>query len=106
MKQSSIAKIYVLASVFALVAAGVFALMIRTQLIGNSKESFSASFYNQAFTLHGMIMVFLFIIPAIPSFIGSFFKKSKNEVNADTNLTEKQKFELDESVNQKNNQLD
>ncbi|QQE13121.1 cbb3-type cytochrome c oxidase subunit I [Planctomycetota bacterium] len=30
------------------------------------------TFYNQSFTLHGAVMVFLFIIPAIPAIIGNF----------------------------------
>jgi Na+/melibiose symporter-like transporter len=33
----------------------------------------SPSMYNKAFTLHGAIMVFLFIIPSIPGALGNFF---------------------------------
>src|SRR5690606_38988133 len=29
-------------------------------------------FYNQMFTLHGAVMVFLFIIPAVPAILGNF----------------------------------
>ncbi len=29
--------------------------------------------YNEVFTLHGAIMVFLFIIPSIPAALGNFF---------------------------------
>ena len=31
-----------------------------------------AETYNQVFTLHGVIMVFLFIIPSIPAALGNF----------------------------------
>ena len=33
----------------------------------------TAETYNQVFTLHGVIMVFLFIIPSIPAALGNFF---------------------------------
>ena len=32
----------------------------------------SAETYNQVFTLHGVMMIFLFIIPCIPAALGNF----------------------------------
>jgi len=52
--------------------AGVFALVLRTELIAPGRTMMSADFYNQMFTLHGAIMVFLFIIPSVPAILGNF----------------------------------
>jgi len=56
---------------------GVFAIMLRTELLDpaptfadNATDAWN--FYNQMFTLHGAIMTFLFIIPAIPAILGNF----------------------------------
>jgi len=53
---------------------GLAALAVRLELfhLNPSKHLLSANQYNQAFTLHGAIMVFLFIIPAIPGALGNF----------------------------------
>ncbi len=51
---------------------GVFALLVRLELLTPGQEIMTAEQYNQAFTLHGAIMVFLFIIPAIPAALGNF----------------------------------
>lgn len=60
----------VLASFF---AGGVMALLIRTKLLFPGEvEWMTAEQYNQAFTLHGAIMVFLVIIPSIPAALGNF----------------------------------
>ncbi|MBM43392.1 MAG: cytochrome c oxidase subunit I [Phycisphaerae bacterium] len=52
--------------------AGVFALLVRTQLLTPEGTIMSQDDYNQAFTLHGAIMVFLVIIPSIPAALGNF----------------------------------
>jgi cytochrome c oxidase subunit 1 len=44
--------------------AGILAIFLRTELLTPAADYVSASTYNQLFTLHGAIMVFLFIIPA------------------------------------------
>lgn len=51
---------------------GIFAVIVRLELIGPGTDFISADSYNQAFTLHGAIMVFLFIIPSIPAVLGNF----------------------------------
>lgn len=52
---------------------GIFGLLIRTKLLtpGNS-ALMDANSYNQMFTLHGAIMIFLFVIPGIPATLGNF----------------------------------
>lgn len=51
---------------------GVFALLIRLELLGPGTDYFGAKTYNQIFTLHGAVMIFLFIIPSIPAALGNF----------------------------------
>ena len=63
---------YLLSVLAAFLAGGVFALLVRTELLFNGQTIMEADAYNQAFTLHGAIMVFLFIIPSIPAALGNF----------------------------------
>jgi cytochrome c oxidase subunit I len=62
---------------FAFFLGGMFALLVRLSLLTPKHIIFgrvlmSAETYNKAFTLHGAIMVFLFIIPSIPAAMGNF----------------------------------
>ena len=52
---------------------GMFAILLRLELLTPSALYLTAKQYNQAFTLHGAIMVFLFIVPSIPASLGNFF---------------------------------
>ena len=54
-------------------AGGIFALLVRLELFTRGKTIVDAETYNKFFTLHGAIMVFLFIIPSIPAGLGNFF---------------------------------
>ena len=53
-------------------AGGMFAMLIRLEMLTPGKTLIEAQAYNQVFTLHGAIMIFLFIIPAIPAALGNF----------------------------------
>ncbi|MGH8502374.1 MAG: cytochrome c oxidase subunit I [Gammaproteobacteria bacterium] len=48
--------------------AGVLALLMRTQLAVSENDFVSAELYNQLFTLHGTVMMFLFAIPVFEAF--------------------------------------
>jgi len=63
---------YLISILLAFFAGGVFALIIRTELLTPGRTIMEADTYNEMFTLHGAIMVFLFIIPSIPAAIGNF----------------------------------
>ncbi len=63
---------YLVSTTIAFALGGFFALMLRLELLTPRKTFMDAATYNQAFTLHGAIMVFLFIIPAIPGALGNF----------------------------------
>ncbi|HXV19691.1 MAG TPA: cbb3-type cytochrome c oxidase subunit I [Desulfuromonadales bacterium] len=51
----------------------VLGLLIRLELIAPGETIVSAQTYNALFTLHGVIMIFLFIIPGIPAIFGNIF---------------------------------
>ena len=65
--------LYLVAVTLAFMAGGIFALLVRTELLTRGRTIMDAATYNQMFTLHGVIMVFLFIIPSIPAALGNFF---------------------------------
>jgi cytochrome c oxidase subunit I len=55
----------------ALLLGGVFALLVRVELFEPGKTIVSQERYNQFFTLHGAVMVFLVIVPGIPAALGN-----------------------------------
>ncbi|MBD3335811.1 MAG: cytochrome c oxidase subunit I, partial [Candidatus Eisenbacteria bacterium] len=48
-------------------------LLMRLEMLAPGKTLYSATMYNALFTLHGVIMIFLFIIPGLPAIFGNFF---------------------------------
>jgi cytochrome c oxidase subunit 1 len=65
--------IFLVAISTALALGAVFALLIRTELTFPGPTIVSSGrIYNRLFTLHGTIMIFLFIIPSIPASFGNF----------------------------------
>ena len=64
---------YALVIMIAFAAGGLLALALRMHLWNPSGEhALSQDTYNQFFTLHGAIMIFLFLIPGIPATLGNF----------------------------------
>lgn len=63
---------YLFSTLFFFLVGGLFALVIRFELFSPGKTLLTPEQYNQAFTYHGTIMVFLVIIPMIPAAIGNF----------------------------------
>ncbi|MBD3333419.1 cytochrome c oxidase subunit I [candidate division GN15 bacterium] len=51
---------------------GIFAMLLRLELLSPDQVIVDADTYNQFFTLHGAVMIFLFIIPSIPAALGNF----------------------------------
>ena len=51
---------------------GFFALMMRLELLSPRNWLVSAETYNKLFTMHGIIMVWFFLIPSIPTTLGNF----------------------------------
>ncbi len=56
---------------FFLVGA-LLGVLMRLELISPGRDIMEPDTYNRAFTLHGVIMIFLFIIPGIPAVFGNF----------------------------------
>jgi cytochrome c oxidase subunit 1 len=55
-------------------AIGVtFGFLIRLELLTPGKTIVEPQVYNEFFTLHGVIMIFLFVIPGLPAVFGNFF---------------------------------
>ena len=53
---------------------GAFAIaLVRTNLVSPTGAILDLDQYNKAFTAHGTIMIFLFLIPVIPGVLGNFF---------------------------------
>src|SRR5438046_8973078 len=51
---------------------GAFAVLIRLELLTPQGDLFQSETYNKLFTMHGIIMVFFFLIPSIPATLGNF----------------------------------
>ncbi|MCB9556446.1 MAG: cytochrome c oxidase subunit I [Deltaproteobacteria bacterium] len=62
---------YLCSVVLFFIVAGVLALGVRLELMTPAGDTFSPDTYNKMFTLHGAIMIFLFIIPSIPASLGN-----------------------------------
>jgi len=63
---------YMWSVLFFFLVGGIFALLIRLELLTPKQTIMDAETYNRVFTLHGAIMTFLVIIPAIPAALGNF----------------------------------
>ena len=51
---------------------GFFAVLIRMELLTPLGDMVQSDTYNKLFTMHGVIMVFFFLIPSIPAVLGNF----------------------------------
>jgi cytochrome c oxidase subunit 1 len=62
-----------LTSLIAFFFVGVtLGFLIRLELVAPGRTIMDAQTYNAAFTLHGVVMIFLFIIPGLPATVGNF----------------------------------
>jgi len=67
-----IALLYLMSVTIMFVLGGLFAAAIRLELLTPAGDVVQADTYNKLFTMHGVIMVFFFLIPAIPAVLGNF----------------------------------
>ncbi len=51
---------------------GIGAMFIRMELATPQGDLLSSDVYNKMFTLHGVVMIFFFLVPSIPSVFGNF----------------------------------
>jgi cytochrome c oxidase subunit 1 len=67
-----IAMLYLISITFFFFIGGFFALLIRLELLTPASDLVQADVYNKLFSMHGMVMVFFFLIPAVPAVLGNF----------------------------------
>jgi cytochrome c oxidase subunit 1 len=67
-----IALLYLTSVTFFFFLGGLFAVLIRLELLTPQGDLVQAETYNRLFTMHGVVMVFFFLIPAIPAVLGNF----------------------------------
>ena len=67
-----IALLYLVAVTFFFMVGAAFAVAIRLELATPAGDLLSDENYNRVFTMHGVMMVFFFLIPAVPAILGNF----------------------------------
>src|SRR6188768_2041278 len=67
-----IAILYLISITIFFAVGGLFAAGIRLELTTPQGDLWSPDMYNKLFTLHGVVMIFFFLIPSIPAVLGNF----------------------------------
>jgi len=67
-----IALLYLGSISFFFVIGGIYAMLIRLELLTPQGDLLQSTTYNKVFTQHGIVMVFFFLIPSIPATLGNF----------------------------------
>src|SRR4051794_33551220 len=67
-----IAILYLVSITLLFVIGGLAASLMRIELLSPGETFFDAESYNKLFTLHGVVMVWFFLIPSIPAVLGNF----------------------------------
>ena len=67
-----IAILYLISITVFFMIGGIFATLMRLELATPPGDLFNSDTYNKLFTMHGIVMVFFFLIPSIPATLGNF----------------------------------
>ncbi|MGB8481030.1 MAG: cbb3-type cytochrome c oxidase subunit I [Acidobacteriaceae bacterium] len=67
-----IAMLYLFSITFFFVIGGLLAGLIRLELLTPPSDLMATDTYNKVFSMHGIIMIFLFLVPSVPATIGNF----------------------------------
>ena len=67
-----IAMLYLISITFFFFIGGALAGLIRLELLTPQSDLMATDTYNKVFTMHGVIMVFLFLVPSVPATLGNF----------------------------------
>src|SRR5437867_12213162 len=67
-----IALLYLGSISFFFFIGGIYAMLIRLELLTPAGNFLTSTTYNKVFTQHGIIMIFFFLIPSIPATLGNF----------------------------------
>src|SRR5206468_6971798 len=64
--------LYLISITFFFAIGGLMAVLIRMELATPEGDLFQSDTYNRLFTMHGIMMIFFFLIPSIPAVLGNF----------------------------------
>ena len=64
--------LYLIAITLFFVIGGIAATIVRLELMTPEGDLVQSETYNKLFTIHGIVMIFFFLIPSIPSVLGNF----------------------------------
>src|SRR5881409_2186018 len=67
-----IALLYLASITFFFFVGGAAAVLMRLELMTPQGDLVQSETYNKLFTIHGVIMIFFFLIPSIPAVLGNF----------------------------------
>ena len=67
-----IALLYLFSTIFFFVIGGTAAALIRLELLTPAGDLVASDTYNKLFSIHGIIMVFFFLVPIAPGVLGNF----------------------------------
>lgn len=67
-----IAVLYIISISIFFALGGLFASLVRFELMTPEGDLMSSDTYNKVFSMHGIIMVFFFLVPSIPATLGNF----------------------------------
>lgn len=67
-----IAIMYLITVSMFFMAGGIYASVIRLELLTPASDLLQTATYNKVFTQHGILMIFFFLIPSIPAILGNF----------------------------------
>jgi cytochrome c oxidase subunit 1 len=67
-----IAILYLVSITFFFFIGGLFAALVRLELLTPAGDLFQSDTYNKLFSMHGINMVFFFLVPSIPATLGNF----------------------------------
>lgn len=67
-----IALLYLFTTLFFFAIGGAAASIIRLELLTPAGDLVSSDTYNKLFSIHGIIMVFFFLVPIAPAVLGNF----------------------------------
>src|ERR1041384_5468216 len=67
-----IALLYMASITLMFFVGGFMAVLMRLELMTPAGDLVTSDTYNKLFTMHGIVMVFFFLIPSVPAVIGNF----------------------------------
>src|SRR5260370_27467484 len=67
-----IAILYLISVTAFFMLGGFFAMLIRLELLTPEGDLMQADTYNKVFTMHGIVMVFFFLVPVVAAVLGDF----------------------------------